>query len=601
MFVGIMNVNAAGFTISRSTSVTSIGNTVSVTVNASGGAGWEYCVSYNQEVFKLTSANSDTGGACVKTGSTLTGYSSVTYKFQALKSGTGQFSVSGQMYNDSGESIATNGATTSITVKTKEEIQASLSGNNNLRVLEVTNYKIVPEFSKDVKEYTLDVPGDVESVQINAYLEDKTATVTPIDMVNLNEGANKFSITVTAANGSKKTYTITITRAEANPVKVVVDGKEYSVVNKEGALEVPAGFTASTVNVEGNDVVAYKNEKGNITLVVLKDAEGNMSYFMFKDGVFTPYNQITGSAITIVPVKVDKSGIADYEKSKSIKIGDKDVTVYYQEGNEDVVLIYGINTATGEEGWYYYNTEDGSLFKYMTNENVKGNTDVNGILKSKNDYKLLTMIFVGLSGLALLLIIILVMYIARLKRKNEELFDYMETRIKKHRDKKFNNIGDKDIEKSDLATFEDSEPVIEEEEVSEEDSEEVEEDTLSDKTILIREDEIIDLDEDNFDEAPKKKKDKDKDKNPTLISDTDILRNLAKANEESFQDEEPRKLSKKEEKLLKKKEKALAKQAQREFLDDVEYENSAFDIYERDETEVLPVVPKKKPRSKKKS
>ena len=52
---------------------------------------------------------------------------------------------------------------------------------------------------------------------------------------------------------------------------------------------------------------------------------------------------------------------------------------------------------------------------------------------------------------------------------------------------------------------------------------------------------------------------------------------------------------------MKKKEKALAKQAQREFLDDVEYENSAFDIYERDETEVLPVVPKKKPRSKKKS
>ena len=632
MFAGILTVNAAGFTIARSADSVNIGNNVNITVTASGGDGWEYCVTYNQEVFKFLKNNSDqeSGSACIKTGMISKG-ASVTFTFQAIKSGTGNFSVSGQIYDANVNPVPTDGASTKVEVKTAEEASkkteenTNLSSNANLRLLEVVGYTLNPEFNKEKTEYTLDVAGDVETVQVNAFREDTTAQITPIDMVNLSEGVNKISVTVTAAKGNKKTYTITITRAEANPIKVEVDGKEYSVVNKEGAIEIPAGFVTTTVDIDGKEAVAYKNEQAKITLVVLKDAESNMSYYMFKNGEFTPYQQITGSPITIVPIKTDKPGVANYDKSKNITIGDKEVLVYYKEGNEDVVLIYGINTATGEEGWYYYDTKEKSLFKYITNAMPSDDIDADKMLKSKNDYKLLTMIFGGVSGLALLLILILIIFIIRLRKKNEELFKYMEKRIEKHRDKKFNNIGDKDIEKSDLASFDDtnSDLVIEEDEEetnSDEDTEEVEEyedevedeyeeeiedevedeyeeeyvddDTFDDKTILIREDEIIDLDEDDYDDEPKKKV-----KEPTLMSDTDILRNIAKANEESFQDEEPKKLSKKEEKRLKKQQKALAKKAQREFLDDEEFEESAFDIYERDETEVIPVV-KKKARTK---
>ena len=104
---------------------------------------------------------------------------------------------------------------------------------------------------------------------------------------------------------------------------------------------------------------------------------------------------------------------------------------------------------------------------------------------------------------------------------------------------------------------------------------------------MYRNEDLIDLDEDDFEE-PKKKE-----KSPTLISDTDILRNIAKANAKSFEDDEPKKISKKEEKLLKKQKKALEKKAMREFLNDEVFEESAFDEYERDETEVIPVVKKK--------
>ena len=184
----------------------------------------------------------------------------------------------------------------------------------------------------------------------------------------------------------------------------------------------------------------------------------------------------------------------------------------------------------------------------------------------------------------------------------------MEKKIQKHRDKKFNNIGDKEIEKSELASFDET-LVTDEIIVEDNNNEEVEEveEVLNDseednspKDIIeeVNEDVILDLDED-IEEKPKKKKDKKED--PTLISDTDILNNIAKANEESFEDDEPKKLSKKEEKLKKKREKDLAKKARREFLNDETFEESAFDLYERDETEIIPVVPKKKTKGRKKS
>ncbi len=612
MIAGMVTVNAAGFTVARSTKSVNIGNTVSITVNASGGAGWEYCVSYNQEVFKLVSANSDTGGACVKTGSTLTGYASVTYKFQAIKSGSSSFTVSGQMYNDSGEAIATDGATTTVEVSSAEEAykkveenttnNVNLSSNANLRILEVVGYNLVPEFDKNKTEYTLDVDGSVDSVQVNAYREDTTSQITPIDIVNLTEGVNKVTVTVTAQKGNKKTYTILITKAEENPVKVTVDNKEYTVVNKDGALEVPAGYVSTTINIEGKEVLAYNNSQANITLVILKDSDSNMAYYIYKDGEFTPYKQISSSAITLVPVN-PKETIKGYENTKTVTIGEKDITVYYKNDSDNIVLIYGVNTISGEESWYYYDIDDGTMLKYNdTSDTVEETKKINN---NDKDYKILTLVFVCVSGLALLLIIILMIYVVRLKRKNNDLYNYMEKKIQKHRDKKFNNIGDKEIEKSELASFDDTlvtdDIIIEDnnnEEVEEVINDSEEDNSPKDIIEEVNEDVILDLDED-IEEKPKKKKGKKED--PTLISDTDILNNIAKANEESFEDDEPKKLSKKEEKLKKKREKELAKKAQREFLNDETFEESAFDLYERDETEIIPVVPKKKTKGRKKS
>ena len=560
--LGIAHVNAASFSVRGSTSNTSIGNTVSITVSVSGAAGWEYCINYNQDVFKLTSADSDTGGACVKTGSTLTGYAKVTFKFQTLKSGSGSFSVTGQTYDDDGNAISSTANSVNVNVRTKEEIQASLSGNNNLKSLEVVGYTLTPEFSKEITEYTLTVDSSIEQVQVNAYREDTTSSITPIDMVNLTEGINKVKVTLTAQNGNKKTYTITITKEEENPITVDIGDKKYTVVNKKDALEIPTGFIPSTIVINDKEVISYTNENNTLTLVILKDEDSNMNFFIYQDGKYLPFTKINSNSIVIVPTNTNEV-IKGYENKKDIQIDDKVIEVYYKNSNDNIVLIYGKNIITGEDDWYYYDIIDGTILKY---ELISA--DAQSIIKNSSnniDYKLISLVFAITSLIAIIIIIAMSYMNSRLKNKNEELYSYIEDKIRLRNEKKFSKIIDKEENKEllDLDKTNKKEIIIEES---------IENEEIKPKKIT-------------------KKENKKKEKDITIISDTDIINNIASSNEEENIEAEKPKLSRKEEKLRKKEEKRLAKKARKEFLNDESFEEKIFDEYE---TESIPIIEEKK-------
>ncbi len=617
---GLGICNAASISVSSSAREVNVGSTFNVTVTVNnvgktaGSVGaWKYCVDYNSTNLTLVSPSNP----CVNDGLVDLRSASTTFTFKANTSATTTIGLTGVLLYDydSEQPMAVDKGSVQVKAvladSSRNITPNNASSNANLRVLEVVGYQIVPEFNKNTTEYTLEVPGDVNQVQVNAYREDNNATTTPIDMVDLEEGINKVTVTITAPKGNKKTYTILITRGEINPILVNIDGKEYSVVNKEGVLELPEGFTATTITIGENEVKAYKNDQTGITLVVLKDQEGNSAYYMYKDGNYTLYNIINSKQLSLVITKYNKL-IKGYENSKTININDKKVTVYFKNTNDTVVLIYGMNINTSEESWYYYDTEDGLMFKYMEATNTD-NTKISTPSRD-TDYKLLALVFAILSGLTVLLILVLLMYNSRLKKKNDDLFKYMESRMEKHRDKKFNKLSEKDIEKSDFKTFVDidktqitktrTKPLFEDDiettkelerakKVEEIDDNELIEEVNNDNSEI-----ILDLDSDFEEEKNTKKK---KNNDPTLISDTDIVKNIARANAESFKDAyNTKKLSKKEVKQIKKKEKANLKKAQREFLNDETFEESAFDLYEREETEIIQ-TPVKKPKTKAKT
>ena len=420
LFVAGIGVSyAASLGVSANKKTVTVGSTVTVTVNASGAAGWEYCVAYDSSMFTLTKATSDTGGACVRTGSTLTGYSSVTFTFKANKSGTSTVSLrSAVMYGDDGNEISSTKGSVTLLAKTQAEIEASYSTNADLKDLVVEGYEINPSFSKNELEYNLEVENDVEKVNIIATKDDSRSSVKGAGEIVLSEGMNKIEVVVTAQKGNKKTYILNINRKELNPITVKVDGKEYNVVRKVENLEVPTYYSSTTIKIEDEDIPAFESEITGFTLVGLKDEEGNIKLYRYENGEYTLYNQIAKDSFVFIPLKYEEL-ISGYENKRSIKINDIEIEAYSNsEEEKDIVLVYGMNASSGDKNWYKYDTKEGTFQRYLKEE-----------IKQSEEYFYLTIAFASGLGLSILIIIVLLAMNSSKDKKNKKLIELVESKI----------------------------------------------------------------------------------------------------------------------------------------------------------------------------
>lgn len=436
-FVGISITNAASFKISTNKSTVVVGNNVKVTVNVSGGdaAGWEYCLNYDTSVFTLTSATSDTGGKCVKAGSTLTGYKSVTYTLKAKKSGSSSFTLSGAaIYNDDLALISSSYNTVTVKAKTQAEIEASYSTNADLKSLYVDGYEITPEFNKNTLEYELEVENEIDKITIKAGKADGSASVSGTGEKELTEGLNKFNIVVTAEKGNKKTYVINITRKELNPIHVIVDGKDYTVVRKADVMSAPTYYSSTEIEIENELVPAYKSDITGYVLVGLKNENGDISLYRYDDSgdKYILYKQFGAEGVTLIPLDT-KELIDDYSKKSSMTINSYEVDVYSKENESSFVLLYGMNASNGEIGWYKYDTKEETLQRYEKLSNV--------VSEEKVDmFFILTIVFTVLSFVTILLVIVLIAMNSKLRKKNNKLISMLESSRNKVKENKVEEI-----------------------------------------------------------------------------------------------------------------------------------------------------------------
>lgn len=88
--------------------------------------------------------------------------------------------------------------------------------NNYLKSLYVSGYDISPNFAVNTNTaYTISVPSSVSSVSISATTVNANASISGTGTISLSQGTNTVNLIVTAQNGKKRTYKITINRGEA--------------------------------------------------------------------------------------------------------------------------------------------------------------------------------------------------------------------------------------------------------------------------------------------------------------------------------------------------------------------------------------------------
>ena len=158
--------------------------------------------------------------------------------------------------------------TYTITITRENKIDNSKSSDNDLKTLNVTNTNIIPEFSSDVTEYTAIVSYNISKVRLEAATNDENATIKEEDLgeKDLEEGANVFSITVTAEDNSIKIYTIMITREKENATvtcDLLLTSSVYNVDESAGVISIPIDDNGNTIisNVKTTADISVSDDK----------------------------------------------------------------------------------------------------------------------------------------------------------------------------------------------------------------------------------------------------------------------------------------------------------------------------------------------------
>lgn len=267
------NVYGVNFSVGVSSSTLYVGNSATVTINGSGVAG---------QILSVTSSNENVVSVGALSDNWLEDSQS-TVNVQAKSIGTATITVECRIANlNNSDDEATISRAVSINVveppQTNNNQNNNTNNNNNNNANNNTNTKsnnanlkslfidqegLSPMFSSVVTSYTLTVPESVTSLKITPVVEQAGAKYWITGDENLEMGNNVVTITVTAPDGTKKVYTINVSRvndvnkADASLKSLIIDGVELKPEFSPDTLEYDLGNFDSSI--EKLTILAFAN------------------------------------------------------------------------------------------------------------------------------------------------------------------------------------------------------------------------------------------------------------------------------------------------------------------------------------------------------
>ncbi len=372
LFIPFLNVKAASgiIDIYSSNKNPAPGNTFTVTVyckSSSTIGTCEYTLNYDSSKVKFISAN-DTNSCNDTFCSYYAGNKETSKKFTFKAIANGTTTISAKSVGIIGmdeKSMTTSVSPVNITIATpKPAAPIVYSTNNYLSSLSIEGQNISPKFDKNKNDYTITLDSNVEEITIKATKEDSKAKINGIGTKKVSEGENKFNIVVTSEKGTKRTYTLTVTIEDKNPIKVNIDDKEYTIIKRKSVLTKPENYIDKEILINNTPIPAFYNENNNYTLVGLKDSEGKTNLYIYneKDNTYTLYKEFSFNNIKLLLKNPNKT-FDKYIKT-NITIGEEIVTCYKLNENSKWALIYGTNIETNETNWYVYEEDENTVQKY---------------------------------------------------------------------------------------------------------------------------------------------------------------------------------------------------------------------------------------------
>lgn len=381
--------------------------TVKVTLSSSDILGsWSYSLNYNSKILRLTSGTNPV----VSYGDGSKKSVAYSYTFQAIASGTSAVTLKSYDVVNWDEVRQTPSVVgSSVKVITQSQLEATYSKDNYLKSLNVDGFNLNPTFNKDVNKYTINVASSVEKINISASVNDARSNMSGTGQKDISEGTNTFEIKVVAQNGSERIYTLQVIVEDKNPIEVTIEDKKYTVIKRKSLLEGYETFEDKEVTIGDTKVPGFYSQITDITLVGLKNEDGQIVYASYKDNKYELYKEMKFdiNKIRLLDIK-ENSRFSDYKLNKTI-INDSEVKAYVVQNN--LFIIYGTNIETGENGYYLYDKKLNSITTYEDGL-------INLYKEKLNATKKTLLIIIGENLLLFMIIVSLVIYeVSKNKKK----------------------------------------------------------------------------------------------------------------------------------------------------------------------------------------
>lgn len=455
LLVGILTFNvSAAASVTTGGGEYTVGQSVSIPVKITSDTPImtaQIKISYNSSVLTLKSvsgAEYTTGNGSINivddnfstaTKDVTTG--SYTLTFTAVAAGSSNISASVSIA-DKNLSKSTTSASSKVNVVTPKP-----SSNANLASIRLSSGSLSPAFNANTTSYDATVKFSVESVTISASVADGGASVVGAGTINLNIGDNSRVLTVTAADGSKKSYTINIKRMteqetadaeqaarDANPLLVIIDNTDYTIVNSFEGITIPAGFTQGTATRKDAEIAVLNDEHGQYQLYWLTDAQGENGAFYTRDGndKFTRISCINVSGKMYIIEDPDVEGyIPDgFNKSKRTVDGvEIEVYEYIESKLSDFYIVKCY--IGGNRGYYRFDTVEQTMQRAADFDLAVINTNSESVESKpegkfawfKNMNKIGKALFIMIVFVAVMLVALAVILIVRIASSKDMDFE----------------------------------------------------------------------------------------------------------------------------------------------------------------------------------
>lgn len=259
-----------------------------------------------------------------------------------------------------------------------------------------------------------------------------SATLSSGETLNLEQGSSAISI---AAADDGTTSVAPTTTAESSGagsdtgVTVTVNGTEYHFSEAFTTTDIPEGYSETTMTFNGEERKFVVNEAG-VYLGYLIDGSGTGSFFLFntEDATFAPFAQLTISDTTsIIPLdKPEEVNLPDNYQESELTVQDQVFPIWSDPSVSDrYYLIYALNTRTGQESLYQYDSEDGTYQYFEAPEPADEEETapaLPGAVGAFISEHILPILAAGIA-VCLLLLILMIIFAVKLVHRNQELDD----------------------------------------------------------------------------------------------------------------------------------------------------------------------------------